>query len=129
KAYQKIQDLNDPYWKDLKTQQIKEIIAASAGLYLEVSTEEEYATPGQDLEVEIEATNRSNVEIDLKSVNFSSAEVADFQNNIKLKKDQDFKESTALSISKNTKYSNPYWLDRPHELGMYIVEDQELLGL
>lgn len=129
KAYEKIQNLKDPYWRALKSEQIKEIIAASAGLYLEVSTAEDYATPGQDLKVEIEAINRSNVEVNLKDVKFSSTDGKAFLYNKELKKEQNFIEESFLSISKNAEYSNPYWLNEPHELGMYTIDNHDLLGL
>lgn len=129
KAYKLIRNIKDPYWKELKTQEIKEIIAATAGLYLEVSTKKLYATSGGDLEVQIEAINRAPIEMKLKNIKFSSAEQNDFEYDVNLKNGRIFKEKSILKIPENADYSNPYWLDQPHSIGMYTVENQELLGL
>src|SRR5699024_10067701 len=78
KAYQLIKKLDDGHWKTIKTQEIKEIIAACAGLYLQASTDEEFGTRGQKINVNIEAINRSSAAITLKKLNISSVAEADF---------------------------------------------------
>src|SRR5699024_578343 len=129
KAYQLIQNLEDEYWRDLKTEQIKEIIAAAAGLYLEISTAEEFATLEEKINVNIEAINRSATDITLKNISLSTTEEDKFNYNKALKNDKNFQKEEKITIPKNIKYTNPYWLEEKHSLGMYKVENQELLGL
>jgi len=60
-AYQKIQLLNDNYWRDVKLQEITDIIEACAGLYLEASATSSSAVPNSEIEVNIEVLSRSDI--------------------------------------------------------------------
>ncbi|HEX8269868.1 MAG TPA: PIG-L family deacetylase, partial [Flavobacterium sp.] len=55
KAFSLIQSLDDRHWKDLKSDEIKNIIAACAGLYLEASADSQQATPGSTIRINVEA--------------------------------------------------------------------------
>ena len=48
KVYSMIQELEDDYWKAVKSKEIKDIIAACMGLYLEAIADDFSATPGQE---------------------------------------------------------------------------------
>ena len=50
----KIAVLENEHWRNIKLNEIDEIISACAGLYIEISTEEHYATAGEKVEVEFE---------------------------------------------------------------------------
>lgn len=67
-AYRLVEQLEDPYWRELKVKEIRDIIATCAGLFLEAVAGERYATPGSPVLVTIEAINRSPVEIFLESI-------------------------------------------------------------
>lgn len=129
KAYQLIQNLEDEYWRDLKTQQIKEIIAAATGLFLEISTSEEFASLNEKVKINAEAINRSNQNIKLKSLNFSTAKNDVFSYNQELKKEESFQKKETILIPENHKYTTPYWLENPHSAGMYDIPQKELLSL
>lgn len=130
KAYQLIQKLKDDYWRELKTNQIKEIIAACAGLYLEVSTQEATGTLGEEIKITLEAINRSNAEVLLESVIFDN--VVD-EGNFKIRKDlakeMRYLEKKEIHIPVDANYSTPYWLTQPHSIGMYTVDEQQMIGL
>ena len=68
KAYELIQNLEDEHWKEIKTEQIKDIIYACSGLYLEAVAEKPAITPSEELQVELEAINRSDENIVLNSI-------------------------------------------------------------
>ena len=65
KAYSLIQKLEDEHWKSQKTKEIKAIIEACTGLYLEAVATESSATFGDEVTVNLEAINRSNVSMRL----------------------------------------------------------------
>src|SRR5690606_15049568 len=87
-VYKQILDLEDSHWKRIKLNEIKEIIASAAGLYLEAIAATPSSTPGEDLEVNLEAINRSNFNITLSSVDLKP-------NNTKLNPNQDLTENTS----------------------------------
>ncbi|HSJ11252.1 MAG TPA: PIG-L family deacetylase, partial [Gillisia sp.] len=68
KAYSLIEKLEDSHWREIKLKEIKEIIAAAAGLYLEAVAISPTATPGSEMGVQLEVINRSNVDMTLISV-------------------------------------------------------------
>ena len=129
KAYKLIDNLRDNYWRDLKTRQIKQIINAITGLYLEVSTSEELGVLGEKIEVKVEAVNRSSADIKLKEVAFKVPVALNINFNEDLGNNKEFRAEKSFEIPKNLNYSDPYWLRSPHTLGMYTVNDQKLIGL
>lgn len=121
KAYQLIQNLEDKHWKKIKTQEIKVIIEACAGLFLEAITSVERATPNSEIQITIEAINRSNSSIKLKTINILNTKNIeinkDLKNNVGLKEMIDFK------ISDNLPYSNLFWLNEKQLNGLYTVSE------
>ncbi len=126
KAYTLIDKLEDNHWKTIKTAQIKEIIEACAGLYLEASAKLSSVTPNSSVKVDIEALNRSSISMEIASIewlpsNKKVTKTLDLSPN----KKQTFTET--LSVG-NLQYSAPYWLASAWDLGMYTVKDQQLIG-
>ncbi|MFT7898785.1 PIG-L family deacetylase [Tenacibaculum ascidiaceicola] len=126
KAYQKVQKLKDEHWKNIKTKELKEIIEACAGLYLEASAESSSATPNSSVNIDFEVLNRSGVSMELSSIkvlpeNKKITKNLDLANNEK----KTFTETISIP---EIPFSSPYWLQKPWSLGMYIVESQQLRG-
>jgi LmbE family N-acetylglucosaminyl deacetylase len=127
RAYSLIQNLNNNHWKTIKTEEIKHIIAACAGLYLEATANTNHATAGSNIEVTIEAINRSNSNIILKSI--VNPNGMSINKDISLANNTDFDFKETLAINANQDVSTPYWLTKKGTLGMYKVDEAELIGL
>lgn len=128
-AYQLIDKIKDPYWKNLKSQQIKEIIVGASGLFLEASVADEWLTLGMETKINFEVINRSDTDIRLTQI-----EIPELQNKVvkldrQLVDNQKLIQTEEVRIPQNLPYSSPYWLNKPHSDGMYTVEDQQLRGL
>src|SRR5690606_7047606 len=65
KAYKLIGDLEDEHWKKIKLEQIKNIIAACSGLFIETTTNIASAIPGTQIKIQANILNRSEVEMEL----------------------------------------------------------------
>jgi len=126
-AYKKIQTLEDKHWKTIKTEEIKTIIAACAGLYLEVSANDNLATPNEIIEVNLEVINRSSSNIILES--YSNPNGVIVAKNLKLENNTDYNFKESFTVDAKQKPSTPYWLTSKGSLGMYKVEDVKLIGL
>ncbi|WP_299017622.1 PIG-L family deacetylase [uncultured Polaribacter sp.] len=126
KAYQLIQKLENKHWKNIKAKQIKTIIEACAGLYLEASANSSSATPMAKVSVNFETLNRSSATIELVAFS-SNLEDKIFNKNTILEPNKrvTFKEDLVVNT---TDYSAPYWLKKQASLGMYTVENQLLIG-
>ncbi|WP_111307388.1 PIG-L family deacetylase [Confluentibacter sediminis] len=127
KAYQLLQNIEDEHWKTIKTKELKSIIEACAGLYLEASAETNSSTPNSHIHINIEAINRSNAAIELVSISQTDGKTVSKNTTLKPNVRENFK--TDYSISKDETYTSPYWLKEKGTLGMYQVDDKNLIGL
>ena len=125
-AYKMIQNLEDSHWRVIKEKQIKEIIEACLGLYLEVSAISASGTPNSKIDVNFEVLNRSDINMQLTSI----ASVTDMELIFKgfeltQNKKINFKENILL---KTDEFTDPYWLKKEASLGMYKVDSLQLIG-
>lgn len=128
KAYNLLQSVEDEHWKKHKSEHLREIIQASAGLYLEANPEVASTTPGETIKVMVEAINRSTIPIVLKSISINEG-AASMNPNIPLTNNKKETLEFTLDVPQYIKYSSPYWLDEKGELGVYSVADSNLIGL
>ncbi|MFD1096066.1 PIG-L family deacetylase [Salegentibacter chungangensis] len=126
-AYQLIKDLDNDHWRSIKTKEIKSIIQACAGLYLEAVAETSYATPGALIPVQLEAINRSDADIRLLEIQLSPND-SHIEPNVSLKNNIGWANAITLKIPKNSLFTSPYWLKKEHSIGMYQVEDNSLIS-
>ncbi|MBE0422536.1 MAG: PIG-L family deacetylase [Lutibacter sp.] len=127
-AYKLIQQLKDDHWKLLKSNEIKDIIAACAGLYLEVVANNASTTANSKNTLKIEAVNRSNETISLESVEILPLN-AKMDSVIVLKQNRANSLSLSVEIPSEIQQTSPYWLREKGSIGMYRVSDQNLIGL
>ncbi len=127
-AYNLIQDLEDGHWKQVKTEEIKDIIYASSGLYLEAVAGKPSITPTEELQVSLEAINRSNEDIVLNSVELTPNNSI-LKPQVTLKNNNGWDSNMTFRIPSTAEYTTPYWLEETGTMGMYTVPDQELRGL
>jgi LmbE family N-acetylglucosaminyl deacetylase len=126
-AYKLLQNIENAHWKTQKTQELKSIIEMCAGLYLEASANAPSSTLNQTIKISIEALNRSNQNVLLESISQGDQEV--ITKNLELKNNDSEKFDTDYFISANENYTSPYWLTNKGTLGMYEVENKQLIGL
>lgn len=124
---QEISKLKDGIWKTRKLEEVNRLIQDCLGLYVEVKADNYYVAPGEKVKSEFEIVNRSPVDISLKKISskglsFDSTLTASLANN----KPLEFKSTHALNS--NLSYSDPYWLKKEHSLGLFTVENKELIG-
>jgi len=128
KAYSLIQELEDQHWKSVKSEEIKKIIAACTGLYLEAVAEVQEITPGSSLKVKWEAINRSAVAMSLNAVQ-SSPSTMNTQEITVLSNNKMISKTGEIELPGDVDYTNPYWLNQAGTNGMYRVDQQEKIGL
>ena len=132
KAYGLIKNIKDPFWRDQKTSQIKNLIKEVAGLYLSFQSKESFAAPGAVVKTNINIIARGTDKLSLVSFDILGAGIKEtpqktFQKTA-LFKNQNKDVSLAISIPKEAAFSNPYWLNETPTLGMYQVGDPTLIG-
>lgn len=128
RTYNLINALPDSYWKNVKLEEIKEIISKTAAIYAEATADDYSATPGEDVELTLEFINRSNADIQLSNVSYQPMNV-DTTFNLKLENNVSNVFYKTVTLPKNMSYTTPYWLNETSKLGMYTVKDQAMRGL
>lgn len=127
KAYSMVQLLDDEHWKTIKSDEIKKVIAACSGLYLEGVAENQTATPNSTLNLKIEAINRSVNSMVLKSI-VSMPEGKNTNLNSELKNNIAINNNLTIQLPETVNYTNPYWLNQKGTVGMYTVNEQQNIG-
>jgi hypothetical protein len=112
----------------IKTEEIKVIIAACAGLYLEAVSENQEATPSSTVKIKLEVINRSNVKM-----NWNSVQTFPISNTLFSKKElinnNSVVESIEIQLPENMPFTSPYWLKENGTTGMYRVDNQKNIGI
>ena len=126
--YDRISNLKDDYWKKVKLKEVKEIIRSCAGIWIEAISDNEFVSVGDTLKVKASIVNRSYLDFILNKIDLS------FLNNQKqfsdnLKRGEIKSYNYNLYIPNNTLISQPYWLKENHSVGMFTINNQELIGL
>ena len=125
--YQEINSLEDGHWKGIKLQELKEIIQASMGLYLEVVSNEHLYAPGSEINLRVEATNRSSVPAKIKGLKVSGTTLDTIlDNSLSNNNPTTFRYDSR--IDESATLTAPYWLYDKGTLGMYKVDDRMLIG-
>ena len=127
KAYSLVEALQEDHWKPIKLEEIKKVIAACSGLYLEAIADAQEVTNGSTLKVTLEAINRSALSMRWNSIATFPESSSTFQsvslaNNV-------VQYSDVSLIIKDLNYTQPYWLKDKGTVGMYRVEDQNNIGV
>jgi LmbE family N-acetylglucosaminyl deacetylase len=116
------------FWKTIKLAEIKEVIRGCLGLYLESTAADAIAAPGDSVKIHFEAINRSGQAITLSSVSCNNG-LMDKVLGQALDNNKLFSLDQKIRLPENAPLTGPYWLQKPYNMGMYTVEDQQLRGL
>lgn len=127
KAYGLIQNLEDTHWKTIKTKEIINIIGDCSGLFLEAVAENQETLQNEILKVKVEAINRSTIPMQLVSLQ-TFPKTTTPVSNFDLKNNTVNNFTLELPITETINYTQPYWLKEPSTLGMYQVNNQEIIG-
>jgi LmbE family N-acetylglucosaminyl deacetylase len=126
KAYQLLKNRTD-YWGIQKTKEIKNIITAAAGLFLEAVAETQYTSPASEIKLSLEAINRSSISMELTDVTYNSKSLLDEKKN--LANNLRATVESTIVIPLKAIYSSPYWMKKPASKGLFKVDDLDLIGL
>lgn len=128
KVHELMEKLPDSFWKKKKMAELEEIIAGASGLFLAARTDDPILTAGQDVEISIEATNRSSQPVTLVDYFISGTSMTRFQLDTLLSANRPYEQTSTLTTFPFLENSTPYWLRKDGSLGMYTVTEQTLRG-
>ena len=123
-----LEELSDEFWKKEKSAEIRELIKACMGLYLEASAEDFAYVPGDKMKISYELINRSAIGVSVKNIYLNEIRATDQNLSQTLEENASFKLIQEVTLPQSFDYSNPYWLTKAGSLGMYTVDEQLMRG-
>ena len=122
-----ILNLEKGVWRTRKLKEVEQLIQDCLGLHVEVKSAQYWIAPGEAVSLTIEVINRSNANVSLQQISsqdlsFDSTLALVLKDNVS----NIFKSEKIVRASKS--YSDPYWLQQPHEQGIFSVADKSLIG-
>jgi LmbE family N-acetylglucosaminyl deacetylase len=116
----------DGYWRDKKRDEVRSLLVACAGLFVEATAADYRVVPGQSIAVEATALNRSPAAITFKEVRFvGGAGAGEVVRVDKALGHAEVKKQVQVTLPLST----PYWLALPPEPGLFRVKDLALANL
>lgn len=125
--YKQMKELPEHPFKEQKLREVKELIRASLGLYLEVAATEYSATPGDSLSLKIEAINRSGLSVVLQQLCLPGSQSSLIKNQ-DLGGNLGFSEQAKIVLPDTMPVSQPYWLVHKSGQGMFRLDDEWKVG-
>jgi len=126
--YKSIEKINDGEWKNKKLNEIKNLIEACSGLFLDAFSSEQYAVEGDTLHVNLIAVNRSDLDIVTNSISLNNETDVVIKTPKKLGKDVLLREQNNFVVPITKPVSQPYWLTNTNPKGTFTVTDQTQIG-
>jgi LmbE family N-acetylglucosaminyl deacetylase len=119
-------DANIAYWKKLKLKETETLLLTCSGLWMEAYAADYIAVPGNDVSITAQIIARNKSEAKLNSISFFNQTDSATALSLKTNELYSFKHKEKLAATTN--FSNPYWLNEKHNVGMYMVNNKQLIG-
>jgi len=121
-----IAQISDDHWKNYKLKEIDDIILQSLGLFIEAKANQANATAGDSIVIDLEVINRSEASVILKTI-----DLEEYHSNLSIELVNNESSQTEINYvisDADLKESNPYWLQEKGSLGLYAIDNKELIG-
>lgn len=125
KLDQMMSSLPDGYWKTQKKKELMELLVQCSGLFMDITTTEQFAVQTDSLRFNFSFNNRLGSDIVLESVTLD-----DFDSSMvrRLEKNRNISFSKSLLIPADKPITQPYWLAKKMQEGYFDVTNQLLIG-
>lgn len=120
-------DVNTLYWKKQKLKEAETLLLACAGLWLEAAAADHIGMPGNKVAITAQIIVRNNSMAKLNNISWFGQ--SDTLTSLTLKQNELYSFKHTEIISESIPFSNPYWLNEPHTEGLFVVKNQEFIGL
>ena len=124
--------VGDPHWRAVKKQEVAELVAACAGLFVDATAPDYRAVAGSDLEVTVTAIDRSPAAVTLQAVRLPDGSQVKVDKALAAPAGAvaaPFELRRKVVLPATLPPTTPYWLATPPEPGVYAVPDPRDVGL
>ncbi|MDQ3278254.1 MAG: PIG-L family deacetylase [Bacteroidota bacterium] len=112
-------------WAQQKAKEVKDLVVAASGLWLEVTAATPNATQGDSLQFSVLANDRLGTGVVLKKV---QVDAFDTTLTSTLTRNKNFNFAKKIPVRADKELTQPYWLQEPMQEGYYVVNDQKKIG-
>lgn len=120
-----IRNIQDPFWREIKEQEVTAIIVSCAGIFAEANSNEPQLAPSDSLKITAAALTRLSDAVQLKNISVAHR---DSTFNTKMKKNEIVSWESSTVIASDCPVTQPYWLEVPHTSGEFIIPRPEFTG-
>jgi LmbE family N-acetylglucosaminyl deacetylase len=120
-----LNNIGDDYWKKIKNKEVDQLIAMCSGLHIEALSNKKQIKQGDTLQVSLTINNRSGADVKIQEAGLRGI-VA--QEQVQLKKNNNWAQFFSLPISSSESITQPYWLVNEMNTGFFNVSNQTLIG-
>ena len=123
--YEKVTKINDKDWKNIKLNEIKNLIKACSGLFFESLSNVSISSSGENIKLNFDVINRSSIKINLKQLSIFNE---DFLIEKDLINNEFFRLEKTIKIPESENFTEKYWLINTPNYGNYDINDPNLIG-
>lgn len=113
-------------WKQQKIKETESLLLACSGLWMEASPLDYTGIPGQEIEITAQVVNRNSNLVKLNSIYFPWGIDTVVHSELKTNEQLSFKKMVRIPAA--APFSNPYWLNEKHAVGMFRVSNASVIG-
>ncbi|HMU10504.1 MAG TPA: PIG-L family deacetylase [Ferruginibacter sp.] len=124
KLYKEVEGVKDEYWRNIKLNTVNDLVENCSGLFMDATTNTQFAVQGDSLKINLVVNNRSGANI-LSADAFLNDDYVIFD---QLKKNVNSVQNYSVYIKPGTKITQPYWLENEMDKGSFNVTDQQQIG-
>ncbi|MEO5562841.1 MAG: PIG-L family deacetylase [Chitinophagaceae bacterium] len=125
RLYQVLTSMPAGYWENQKLKEVKTLIEQCSGLFLDVTTVEQFAVQTDSIRFNFAFNNRLGAGATLKKV---ATDAFDSTLNLPLAKNRNVLFSKTFLVPSSKAITQPYWLANKMEVGYFNVSNQQLIG-
>jgi LmbE family N-acetylglucosaminyl deacetylase len=128
--YKQIQAINGSdaalnYWKLQKLKETETLLLACSGLWMEAYVADYSGVAGQEVSITAQIVNRNKNNVKLNSISYLNS---DTTTSLALKVNELYTFKRKEKLSPSLAFTNPYWLNQKHDIGLYTVPNAALIG-
>lgn len=123
--YKAMQQLEDSYWKTQKLKEVKELIAQCSGLFMDATTNGQYAVQTDSVRIIFSLNNRLGVNAALERIRMDAFDSSFSQT---LGKNRNLNLVKTFYVPAGKPLTQPYWLENKMETGYYNVSNPLQIG-
>jgi LmbE family N-acetylglucosaminyl deacetylase len=128
--YKTVKNLPESQWKAYQLNLIQSTIESASGLLVEATTTKQQVVPEGDLTIQVLVNQRSNVKSSLVKMQFLSNQtiIKDSLIGLSLLANQNQQFNYNFKVPAAQSITQPYWLVKLKTEGMFVVDDQAMVG-